>query len=445
MAAKSIRFPRYVVKQHNRFWARFGVPEDVRPAFNDKPEYWVNLHTDQLHIAAAKVHRIASEFRARVAEARGMAGAVEADALDWRKAVNDADPEHRDVAIEQAIKAAANLYVPGGIKEVEKTARLFHDDDNAAALVDIGGPKARAFVDIVLEGKKPLRPFIGPWSSVRATEVEPKTASIDKAAVSRFVDKHPIASDVTKPAVAAWIEARKAEVSAATVQREVSSLRSFWSYLQTRGEVSEDSTPFAGQRFKDRRKDRAAAKREAFSLAEVSALYSRALDAKDQELADLIALAAYTGARREELATLKVADVANDWISIRGAKTDAGDRDVPVHSAVAPILARLIGKRKTGHVFEHFDEDKWGHRGDAVGKRFTRLKVAAGHGPGKTLHSIRHTFSQALRAQDVSEDLVADLMGHRLTTMTYGRYGSRAAARKLLPAALGKLTYPKPL
>lgn len=445
MAAKSIRLPRYVVKQHNKFWARFGVPEDVRPAFGGSREHWVNLHTDQLHIATAKVHRVASEFRAQVAQARGMAGAVEADAMDWRKAVDEAGTDHRELAIEKAIEAASGLYVAGGIAAVRKTASLFHDGDTAAALVDIGGPKARAFVDIVLEGKKPLRPFIDPWSTMRATEVEPKTASIDRAAVSRFVDKHPIASDVTKPAVAAWIEARKAEVSAPTVQREVSSLRSFWGYLQTRGEVSEDATPLAGQRFKDRRKDRAAAKREAFTLDEVSALYGKALAATDQELADLIALAAYTGARREELAALKVADVTDDWISIRGAKTDAGDRDVPVHKAAAPILARLIGKRKAGYVFADLDEDKWGHRGDAVGKRFTRLKTAAGHGPGKTLHSIRHTFSQALRARDVSEDLVADLMGHRLTTMTYGRYGSRAAARKLLPAALAKLRYPKPL
>jgi hypothetical protein len=45
----------------------------------------------------------------------------------------------------------------------------------------------------------------------------------------------------------------------------------------------------------------------------------------------------------------------------------------------------------------------------------------------------------------LATELVADLMGHRLTTMTFGRYGSRAASRKLLPGALAKLRYPKPL
>lgn len=445
MATNRVKLPRYLVKQHNKFWARFAVPQDVREVFDGKSEHWVNLHTDHQRTAEARVHRAASEFHSQVREARGRVGTIEEDALIWRKTIDSTDPEVRSVAIEAALRAAADLYVPGGHKAVERAARRFHDGSDLDALVDLGGPKAQSFIDVAIRGKKPLRSFIEPWSSVRVTEVEPKTASMDKAAVSRFVDKHPLASDVTKAAVAKWIEGRKAEVSAASVQREVSGLRSFWGYLQKHEEVSEDLAPFAGQRFKDRRKDRTAAKRAAFTTAEVSALYAAAIAEDDRQLADLIAVAAYTGARREELVGLKIADVDGGWISIRGSKSEAGERDVPVHKAIATTLKRLIGSRKTGYVFEGLDEDKWGHRGDALGKRFTRLKSSAGHSAGKTFHSIRHTFSQALREQGVTEDLVADLMGHRLATMTFGRYGSRAAAKKLLPGAVAKLRFPKPL
>jgi hypothetical protein len=35
-------------------------------------------------------------------------------------------------------------------------------------------------------------------------------------------------------------------------------------------------------------------------------------------------------------------------------------------------------------------------------------------------------------------------MGHRLAGMTFARYG-RAGSRKLLPGALARLKYPKPL
>ena len=129
----------------------------------------------------------------------------------------------------------------------------------------------------------------------------------------------------------------------------------------------------------------------------------------------------------------------------QGCQDGRGNREVPVHKAATPILRRLIGKRAAGFVFNGLDGDQWGHRGDALGKRFTRLKASLGHGPDKTFHSIRHTFSQLMRGHDVSEDLIADMMGHKLATMTGGRYGSPAARRKLLPGALARLKYPRPL
>jgi integrase len=368
---------------------------------------------------------------------------VEQDALDWRRQIRDAGELSSETQA-GAVRAAAEMYVRGGYRAVEKAARLHHDGYEEDALLELGGPKAKAFVEVAFLGKRPLRPYLDPWAAIRGTEVEPKTAAMDKAAVSRFIEAFPLVDAVTKAEVADWIERRKGYISATSVQREVTGIRSFWGYLQTRGEVSADLAPFAGQRFKDRRKDRAKARRVAFKAGEVSALYAASLKSEDHDLADLIALAAYTGARREELCALKVEDVAGGWITIRDAKTSAGLRDIPIHNAIAPTLRRLIGKRKSGYVLDGLSEDQYGNRGDALGKRFTRLKTALGHGPDKTLHSIRHAFAHILRERGVVESLVSDLMGHRLAGMTFARYG-RAGSRKLLPAALARLKYPKPL
>lgn len=49
---------------------------------------------------------------------------------------------------------------------------------------------------------------------------------MDRRAVTAFVKAYPLATDVTKSNVAKWIEGRRAEVTTATVQREVSGLRS---------------------------------------------------------------------------------------------------------------------------------------------------------------------------------------------------------------------------
>lgn len=440
---------RYLLRQHRRWWARFVVPADVSEAFEGKGTHWVNLQTEDRKIAEARCHRAASDFFARVAEARGRAGTIEGDALAWRRLI-EADED--GVAVDAAIREASNRYVRGGHTAVQKAANLFHEGIEGDALLDLGGPKAETFVAIAIHGRKPLLPFVEPWQAVRLTEVEGKTASMDKAVVNNFVRSFPLATDVTKAKVANWIESRKTEVTASSVQREVSGLRSFWGYLRARQEVPEDVDPFAGQKFKDRRKDLQRLQRVDFTAPEVAALYGAALKAKDQQLADLIAMAAYTGARREELCSLKIEDVTKGWINIKDAKTDAGNRDVPIHAAVAPTFKRLIGKRASGYVLEGTGEDKWGNRGDALGKRFTRLKGpktektpnGMGFGPDKTFHSIRHAFGTLLRSKGVEEPVVAALMGHTLTSDTFGRYGKRGG-RELLPGALRKLKYPKPL
>jgi len=271
---------------------------------------------------------------------------------------------------------------------------------------------------------------------------------MDKTAVERLVQALPLLHRVTKATVAEFVEKRRTEVSAATVQREVTGIRSFWGYLRSRDEVSADAPdPFANLRYRTKGKDVAKAKRKGFTPTEVSKLYAAAQEAEDQDLADLIQLAAYSGARREELCSLRIESMARGWITIEEgeAKSDAGGRDVPIHPRIAPTIRRLCGGRKSGFLFADLDEDRYGNRGDAIGKRFGRLKADMGHPATKTFHSIRHTVTALLEAAHVPENLSADIVGHKKSTMTYGLYSGRGATRELLPDAIHKLRYPRPL
>lgn len=439
----------YLKKQHRRWWGRFQVPKDVQDSIG-KTEVWINLHTEDRKQAEARALRQASTFRARVLEARGMAGSVEEDALMWRRTIREErdQPENPDVAVDAAILAAADLYVRGGRKAVRRAASLHHEGSEGDALLELGGEKARRFVDIAIRGVVPLRPHVVGWGALREAEVETKTAAMDMAAVVRFVEAFPFVDSVTKLAVHDWAQSRKVQgnVSPTTVQREMSGIRSFWAYIKQRGEIEADAPdPFAGLRFKNRTKDTARARREGFTAAEVAALFAEARHQKDSDLADLIAVAAYTGARREELCSLRIEDVRDGWLKITDAKTEAGARDVPIHPRIKPVLTKRIGKRSGGFVFQALDSNKYGKRGDAVGKRFTRLKVGLGHGPTKTFHSIRRTVVHLLEGAGVAENLTADIVGHKKTTMSYGLYSGRGATRSLLGGALARLSYPRPL
>ncbi len=58
----------------------------------------------------------------------------------------------------------------------------------------------------------------------------------------------------------------------------------------------------------------------------------------------------WTGCRIEEIRSLKIKDVDDDYFSVGDAKTEAGWRDVPIHKELMPTIDRLIGDREDGYV-----------------------------------------------------------------------------------------------
>ena len=169
--------------------------------------------------------------------------------------------------------------------------------------------------------------------------------------------------------------------------------------------VSEESNPFSKQKVQGSKTkaEKAAEKRQRFEPMDVPRLWQAAEHNGDRQLADLIRLAAYTGARRESLAALKVHDIKRDrQTGIRcfhfADKSEAGVRLVPVHSAVDHVVTELVKAAESdGYLFYATTTNQDGDRGDAIGKRFTRLKQGMGFQVRQTFHSIRHTVIYLFR------------------------------------------------
>ena len=84
--------------------------------------------------------------------------------------------------------------------------------------------------------------------------------------------------------------------------------------------------------------------------------------------------------------------------------------------------------------------NKYGDRSNAIGKRFGHLKTASGFGRQLVFHSIRKTVVTILENAGVAENVVADLVGHEKTTMTFGLY-SGGLSLAVKQEALDKLAY----
>jgi integrase len=157
----------------------------------------------------------------------------------------------------------------------------------------------------------------------------------------------------------------------------------------------------------------------------------------------LIFIAAYSGARIEELCSLKKEHINLDTKSMKivDAKTKSGERQIPIHSAILRLVTSLMNSSEDKeYLLPNLGKDKYDRRSNGVGKRFTRLKTSHGYGKVHVFHSIRKTFTTALENAGVAENITADIVGHKMQTMTYGLY-SGGTTLDVKREAIEKLKY----
>ena len=136
-----------------------------------------------------------------------------------------------------------------------------------------------------------------------------------------------------------------------------------------------------------------------------------------QQFVDSVLIMIYTGCRISELLDMKVEDIHLEerWIDLRGTKTKAAKRIVPIHKKIIPLLER----RMTGTYLL-----------EANGKKFTYTKytrfffdpMCEAFGMNHTPHECRHSFATYAAASNLNKTLLKKIIGHAaqdLTTDTY--------------------------
>jgi len=167
---------------------------------------------------------------------------------------------------------------------------------------------------------------------------------------------------------------------------------------------------------------------EAFTKEDVEKLHALALEKKDQPLAHLIAVGAYTGARLEEIGRIHRDNIIfKDGVPIsfhiEQAKTTAGEREVPIHHKIAGLVSSLLEGSKDGFLFEG-GHNKYGNRLDPLSKRFGRLKTAAGFDKQFVFHSIRKTTITLMHQAGADIAVMPAVVGHETGLFSLDRYSA---------------------
>ena len=377
--------------RHRTYFAYLDVPKDVREVLRRRV-FRQTLKTDSRSVAERRAAPMIAQWKSEIARVREEPN--HNDAKFWRDALRRAKtPEGR---------------------------LLFEHDLEEHVLaqgLDNSDPKAQRFYDEAFGTLIPTTEHIEEWLS--SSQIKEKTTKMRRSTLGRMAEKFPMLSDVSRKEVRRWVTELLAELKPATIRRMMSDCRTYWAYLETIEAVPEDSTPFDRLRLKVKTSSRLPyTPEEAVQLLEAAKAGT--------QLADAIRMAMYTGARREELCSLKVDHVKEDRFDIVDAKTEAGIRTVPIHPELSETIERLVKDSKDGHLLTGLTPNANGDRGDAIGKRFTRLKQSLDFSERHTFHSLRGTVITMLERAGVPEGTVQDIVGHERSTLTGSTYSGKS-------------------
>lgn len=409
----------HIERRRNLWYAVLVVPADLREQLG-KYKFIQSLRTSDKREAHALAAPVVAAWRAIIRRERGEGDALATEALRWRAALARMPTDN-----------AGEIEAVQGVV-IERAERIEGERDYKVA---------KRFADIAFGSTDPSGMHFEPW--LAQLDLAKKTADQMRKDVAALVLRFPTLRDITHQSVKGWLDELSDKLISTSSQARITSFcRSYWRYLQSIDAVPSDSMPFSMHGgIRSRKSKSSGGSWEPLRAQEVIKLWEGALARGDTTLADLIIIGAYTGARIEELCALKAANVEKTSFTIKDSKTIAGLREVPIHSRIRQLVARLKASSSDGYLISGLTFNKYGGRSNAIGKRFGRLKEAQGFGAKHVFHSIRKTLVTLLENAGVSENLAADIVGHEKPRITYGLY-SGGANLDVKAAAIELIDYP---
>lgn len=412
----------HLEKRKDRWYAVLTIPEDLRHHYK-KIRHVKSTGTADKHKAQTLAYKLVAEWKEEFSILRGETAARDISVIDTA------------LAIRQQLEEAGEEGDEFTITEHDHLRQVIHDiveqKKDAGDMVTAG-----AIHNIALMGRDPLITYLDDWEA--QLHVKPKQAERMRKDAELLADYFPYVSDVTAPKAREWAQhlmtkaGRSGEgVGFVSVERIFSAARSVWQYLQEIGKAPDELEPLKTPPFIKRQKVKQGKQSWVpFTPDEVVTILAETNKKGDDTLSSLIQLGMYTGARINELCHLKCSECTEEVLSITDSKTAAGIREVPVHSAIKPLVRRLLETSKDGYLLSRLPSNKYGSRSDAIGKRFGRLKTSMGFSSLKVFHSIRKTVTTMLENAGVTENLTADIIGHDKPRLTYGLYSDGHSIQK---------------
>jgi integrase len=414
--------PRYLQKVGHTYYARVKVPRTLTPVVGQS-HLRVSLHTRDPDEAERR------KWRA-VAQLKGKLTAL-------RKTGND--PALKKARTYRA--QLADLQRAGDHDMVGAVAEFALEDAQQLER-DRGTQLAETFLSVAVDGALTVSELSLEWLAATADRYSKQTSQQHQRAAEEL--RGWLKGDVTPLQVSDAVAVRYVEEGLegayATRRRKLNSLVSFWEWMALRAYVPRRANPWRGFRL-SKKADAARDDKRPYSESELLVLLGGS--PKYPGLAHLVILGLLTGARLDELASLRIDDVQPKkdsrgrylLVSIKRAKTKAGVRSIAVAhpQALAVLSKRLVGK---GNVFPELRPGGYDAKLSwAVSKAFGRYRTGLGLPSAVDFHSTRRTFITTLENLGVDQVRIARYVGHTLPTLAFSLYSGGSSEQTSVQVA----------
>lgn len=422
---------RYLEKRGGNAWnVTKQVPRHLRRIIT-RSHLRRSTRTSDLKLAQARRWPILAEMQSMIdaAQKQHAAGGVMADALAWRDTlakVEAGDPRVWDDRF------------PAGGAPLRRAVLADLEDEADVIAAQHGEEAATVFMGVATGAATPQALHVESWLREGGSRgpLNERTQRQLRSAVQRFtawcerVGIPPTIEAIGKVQCARYVTeafvAEGAEIE--TTNKHVTSLSSYWRWLIKR--TSTTVNPWSGQR-----RSRAGIHRNGergkrpFSDPELRALLD---GGADQELADVMKIAALSGLCLEEIYALSVFDCRDGLFDVRKGKREARVRKFPIHSELTSIIARRTeGKGPKDFLIEEGGPAR-ADRGKSMSGRFSDYRKRCGvedKAEGKRqskidFHSFRRTFITKARNAGIDYATVQNVCGQRTGHISDDIYSS---------------------
>ncbi|MCZ8035913.1 MAG: tyrosine-type recombinase/integrase [Novosphingobium sp.] len=435
-----VKVSGYLEKRGQGFVAVVEVPPAKRVAVGAK-RLKKGLGTRDKHVAQARLLKALLELHARIEELcrrRPETDPMTAEALAYRDHLQGAksgggvyattrlfDPDTgRDEDIE--VEIAGDIIVD----EIQSRGEAIQQEQGAA--------RAKAFADMAFGRATPLLHHMETWLAEpgkRGTLRAPRTIREYRGMMEAFRDwlaaeGHGSTVEAVSRKLAGGYVSRllKDGLSPARIRDIASAFSTYWVWMERRGIAPDGSNPWRDQGVPKVRKREAFLIGEdvdddeprPFNTEELVKLFEGVGD--NAGLRDLMLLSLLSGLRINEACCLTVGQCAGGQFDVKGTKTKAARRRVPIHPDLTALLQRRTADREPDEWLlpEAGDPDKDGKRGGNMSAAFYRLRLDVGvddrpGGVGKSrvdFHSFRRWFITETVLAGTPPHVVRQVVGH---------------------------------